>query len=76
VRRASTRWRSSIALRLVAVILLFSAAVTVCLAGLQLLLKYERGVAAIDDRLAEIGTSYLASVGEGLWHLDEERCGP
>ena len=68
-----TRLRGSIVLRLVAAILLCSAVVTVTLTAIQLLLKYQRGVAAIDDRLEDIGTSYLASIGEGLWRLDEQQ---
>jgi PAS domain S-box-containing protein len=70
---SSTRFRSSIVLRLLATVLVFSSIVTFALTALQLSLEYERGVGIIDGRLEDIRKSYLASLGEGLWRLDEHQ---
>ncbi len=67
------RLRSSISLRLLAVIFVFSGILTVGLTALQLVLEYERGVGAIEGRLEDIRNSYLASLSEGLWRLDEQQ---
>jgi hypothetical protein len=60
---SSTRFRSSIILRLLAAIFAFSSVVTLSLTALQLLVEYERGAGEIDSRLEEIRNSYLASLG-------------
>jgi PAS domain S-box-containing protein len=70
---SSTRFRSSIILRLLAAIFAFSSVVTLSLTALQVLVEYERGAGEIDSRLEEIRNSYLASLGEGLWRLDEQQ---
>ncbi|HLG87565.1 MAG TPA: ATP-binding protein [Alphaproteobacteria bacterium] len=64
-------FRSDIGFRLLAAVLLFSSIVTLMLTALQLYLDYDREVGAIETRLDEIGRSYLASLGESLWNLDE-----
>jgi signal transduction histidine kinase len=69
----STRFRGSIVLRLLAATLLFSSVVTVGLTALQLWLRYDRGLGVINGRLEDISRSYLASLGEGLWRLDEQQ---
>jgi signal transduction histidine kinase len=69
----STRFRGSIVIRLLFATLVFSSVVTVGLTALQLLLRYERGVGVIDGRLEDIRKSYLASLGEGLWRLDDQQ---
>ncbi len=70
---SSTRFRSSIVPRLLAAILAFSAILTVSLTALQLLLEYERGVSLIDGRMEDVRRSYLASLSEGLWRMDEQQ---
>ncbi|MBR0715551.1 ATP-binding protein [Bradyrhizobium liaoningense] len=59
--------------RLLAAVLLFSSVVTLTLTALQLYLDYDREVSAIETRLDEIGRSYLGSLGESLWSLDQNQ---
>ncbi|TPQ34863.1 hybrid sensor histidine kinase/response regulator [Bradyrhizobium guangdongense] len=59
--------------RLLAAVLLFSSVVTLTLTALQLYLDYDREVSAIETRLDEIGRSYLGSLGESLWNLDQNQ---
>jgi PAS domain S-box-containing protein len=59
--------------RLLAAVLLFSSVVTLTLTALQLYLDYDREVNAIEARLGEIGRSYLGSLGESLWSLDQNQ---
>ena len=65
--------RSGIGFRLLAAVLLFSSLVTLTLTVLQLYLDYDHEVGVIETRLDEIGRSYLASLGESLWALDENQ---
>ena len=62
--------RSSVVLRLLATVFLFSCTVTLTLTALQLYRDYDRGMALIESRLAEINGSYRGSLGEALWRLD------
>jgi PAS domain S-box-containing protein len=77
--RIRTRWpalyrlRSGIGPRLLARVLVFSAAVTLLLTLLQLSLDYRRDVAAIERRMSEIESGYIQSLGEGLWNLDRRQ---
>ncbi len=71
--RSLNRLRSGIGLRLLAGVLLFSSAITLLLTGLQLYLDYRRDVGTIERRMSEIEGSYLRSLGEGLWNLDERQ---
>jgi signal transduction histidine kinase/DNA-binding NarL/FixJ family response regulator len=64
------RHRSSVVLRLLATVFLFSCTVTLTLTALQLYRDYDRGVALIESRLSEINGSYRGSLGEALWRLD------
>jgi signal transduction histidine kinase len=64
--------RSGVGARLLTLVLLFSSVVTLVLTSLQLYLDYRRDVGVIEDRLADIRQSYLESLGESLWNLDEE----
>ena len=48
-------------------------AITLILTVLQLYLDYRRDVGVIKDRLAEIERSYIESIGESLWQLDERQ---
>ncbi|WP_213776667.1 ATP-binding protein [Caballeronia sp. dw_276] len=64
------RHRSSVVLRLLATVFLFSCMVTLTLTALQLYRDYDRGMALIESRLAEINESYRGSLGEALWRLD------
>jgi PAS domain S-box-containing protein len=65
--------RSEIGLRVLAAVLLFSSAVTLTLTALQLYLDYDHDVGVIETRLDEIGRSYIASLGESLWALDQNQ---
>jgi PAS domain S-box-containing protein len=65
--------RGGIGLRLLAAVLLFSSIVTLTLTALQLYLDYDREVSVIETRLDEIGRSYLGSLGESLWNLDQNQ---
>ncbi|MFT4504873.1 ATP-binding protein [Caballeronia sp. 15711] len=64
------RHRSSVVMRLLATVFLFSCTVTLTLTALQLYRDYHRGVTLIESRLAEIDSSYRGSLGEALWRLD------
>ena len=71
--RAMAWIRRGIAPRLLASVLLFSSAITLVLTLSQLYLDYRRDVAEIENRLQEIEQSYLASLADSLWHLDEQQ---
>jgi PAS domain S-box-containing protein len=62
-----------IGLRLLAAVLLFSSVVTLTLTVIQLYLDYDREVSVIETRLDEIGRSYLGSISESLWKLDQNQ---
>jgi PAS domain S-box-containing protein len=62
-----------IGLRLLGAVLLFSSIVTLTLTGFQLYLDYDRERSVIETRLDEIGRSYLGSIGESLWNLDQNQ---
>jgi PAS domain S-box-containing protein len=63
----------SIGARLLAGVLLFSGSVTVVLTATQLYIDYRREVSALEVQLNQISGSYLASLAEGLWTLDERQ---
>ena len=65
-----SRFRSSVVLRLLVTVLLFSCAVTLLLTAVQLYGDYHRGVAQIQYRLADIDRSNRDSLAEALWRLD------
>jgi hypothetical protein len=65
--------RGGVGLRLLAAVLLFSSIVTLTLTAAQLYLDYDREVSVIETRLDEIGRSYLGSIGESLWNLDQNQ---
>jgi len=65
--------RQGIAPRLLAAVLLFSSAVTLLLTTMQLYLDYRHDVNIIEARLGEIERSYLGSLGQSLWHLDDRQ---
>jgi PAS domain S-box-containing protein len=73
LRQRIRTFRNSIGFRLLAAVLLFSSIVTLTLTALQLYLDYNREVSAIETRLDEIGGSYLGSLGESLWNLDQNQ---
>ena len=68
-----SRFSEGIGARLLVRVLLFSSAITLILTVLQLYLDYRRDVEIIKDRLAEIERSYIESIGESLWQLDERQ---
>lgn len=68
--RRLIRPRSGIGLRLLAIVVLFSSAVTLVLTSIEFYLDYRRGVDAIDARLDEIGAGYGGALAEGLWNVD------
>lgn len=65
--------RHGLAPQLLAGVLLFSSIVTLLLTSGQLYLDFRRDVGTIENRLDEIGRSYLPSLAEGLWNLDERQ---
>src|SRR5579864_5068131 len=65
-----SRFRSSVVLRLLVTVLLFSCAVTLLLTAVQLYGDYHRGVTQIQYRLADIDRSNRDSLAEALWRLD------
>jgi PAS domain S-box-containing protein len=64
---------SSLTLRLLSSVLLFSACVTLILTALQLYLEYRHDVSALELRLDQISKSNLDSLAERLWALDENQ---
>jgi PAS domain S-box-containing protein len=71
--RSLAATRHSIGARLLIGILVFSGSVTLILTAIQLYFDYRRDVSAIDFRLNQISGSYLNSLAEDLWPLDEKR---
>ena len=65
--------RHSIGARLLAGVLLFSGSVTLVLTAIQLYIDYRREVSALEVQINQISGSYLASLAEGLWTLDERQ---
>ena len=56
--------------RLFVYIIVFSALVTLVLAGFQLWRDYRRDVEAIERRIGEIEASRLSSIANSLWNVD------
>jgi PAS domain S-box-containing protein len=73
VQRARAMLERSIGTRLLVRVLLFSSAITLILTLFQLYMDYRRDVGVIEGRLAEIEQSYLDSVSDSLWKLDERQ---
>ena len=71
--RALAANRHSIDKRLLVGVLLFSVAVTLILSAIQLYVEYRRDVSAIELRFNRISESYLDSLAESLWALDEKQ---
>jgi PAS domain S-box-containing protein len=67
------RLRRGIGPRLLARVLLFSAAITLILTLFQLYVDYRYDVRAIERRMSEIEGSYLQSLGDSLWNLDSRQ---
>src|SRR5215475_15548525 len=67
------RLRRGIGPRLLARVLLFSAAITLILTLFQLYVDYRYDVRAIERRMSEIEGSYLQSLGGSLWNLDSRQ---
>jgi PAS domain S-box-containing protein len=65
--------RHSIGTRLLAGVLLFSGSLTLVLTAIQLYVDYRREVSALEVQLNQISGSYLASLAEGVWTLDEKQ---
>jgi PAS domain S-box-containing protein len=72
-RRARAVLERSIGTRLLVRVLLFSSVITLILTLFQLYMDYRRDVNVIEGRLAEIEQSYLDSVSDSLWKLDERQ---
>ena len=71
--RSLVATRHSIGVRLLIGVLLFSGSITLVLSATQLYIDYRRDVSVIESRLNEISRSYLDSLAEGLWTLDEKQ---
>jgi PAS domain S-box-containing protein len=65
--------RQTIGTRLLAGVLLFSGSVTLVLTVIQLYIDYRREISVLEMRLNQVSESYLASLAEGLWTLDERQ---
>lgn len=64
---------SPLSLRLLLVIILSSAILTLILTAIQLALEYRADVEHIELRLEEIEISYLDSITQSLWNFNEEQ---
>jgi PAS domain S-box-containing protein len=73
IAKIVARLSSGIGFRLLAAVLLFSSVVTLTLTALELYLDYDHQVGVIEARFDEIGRSYLASLAESLWELDQNQ---
>ncbi|MCP8899645.1 sensor histidine kinase [Gilvimarinus xylanilyticus] len=62
--------RHGIGRRLLLSIIVFSSVVTLVATAVQLLTDYQRDVSLIKSRLADIDSSYMASISASLWNLD------
>lgn len=56
--------------RLLLSILLFSSLVTLATTSVQLYLEYRNDVDLIENRLDDVQSSYIASIGASLWNVD------
>ncbi|WP_020207661.1 sensor histidine kinase [Gilvimarinus chinensis] len=56
--------------RLLISIILFSSVVTLLATAVQLFTDYRRDIGVIKSRLADIESSYMASISASLWNLD------
>jgi len=65
--------RHSIGARLLIGVLLFSGSVTLIMTVIELYIDYRRNVSALELRLNQISGSYLDSLAEGLWALNEKQ---
>jgi len=65
--------KQPLAKRLLVFILLFSSFFALLAIILQLYLDYNRDLSEIDNRLQQIEISYLASLTNSLWALDDEQ---
>jgi signal transduction histidine kinase len=65
--------RRGIAVRLLALILLFSSLITLLSAAVQLYFDFRRDVRAIEIRLAEIERTHLGPLAGALWHMDVDQ---
>lgn len=68
IRQAFTR--RGIGRRILVNIILFSSLVTLVATAVQLFTDYQRDISVIKSRLADIESSYIASIGASLWNLD------
>ena len=71
--RSFANMRHSLGVRLLNSVLLFSACVTLILTLVQLYLGYRSDVSVLELQLQQISNSYLDSIAEGLWTLDEKQ---
>jgi len=71
--RALAANRYGIGARLMIGVLLFSGGITVILTAIQLCVEYRRDISAVESRFNGIGDSYVDSLAESLWSLDEKQ---
>jgi len=64
------RQRHGVGPRLLALIVLFSSAVTLALTSLELYVDYRRDVDVVKVRIDEIDLGYGGSIANSLWNLD------
>ena len=72
-QRSFAEMRHGLGLRLLSRVLLFSACLTLILTLIQVYLEYRRDVSVLDLQLDQISRSYLGSIAEGLWILDQKQ---
>ncbi|HUI14765.1 MAG TPA: PAS domain S-box protein, partial [Xanthobacteraceae bacterium] len=65
--------RHSVGVRLMVGALLFGGVITLILTAAQLYIEYRNEVSAIESRFNRIGGSYVDTLAESLWALDEKQ---
>ncbi len=70
----ATKWgKSTIAWKLIKVLIAFSSLITIVVSAVQLWLEYDRDISAINSGFQQIELSYLDSISENVWEADSGR---
>jgi signal transduction histidine kinase len=67
------KFTHSIAFRFTAVLFVFAAIVTMLAAIAEITIERKKGIELIENRFELIRTSYLKSLSQALWNLDEDQ---
>ncbi len=65
-------FKSSIAKRFIALILIFSSVITILLTSHRLYIDYSRDISVLENQMHQIELSYLEGVAQSLWIFDQE----